>query len=328
MPTDSMILRQIGFKQLSQGVFLQSLSNQGSQVEKSSLPYSSPAHSSPDVIIICAWGFAHAKHIAKYISGHQSLFPTSKILLLQNCVANIMWKSDSFQMQWFQPAAAVLWECIDTKPDLKVLLHLFSNTGSHSAVQLAEACALNNPPFALPVTSIILDSCPSMPIFEPMANALALGVPSRNIIITIIARAVAYVLVGFTLAIEKTGLATHAATKLYTQLNSTNDVFLARGASTEDQTPISPIPRTYIYGPDDDLIPVDQVIQHANVAIANMSARGINDASKYVAMEKFVGSPHVNHVKFEKERYWRIVQETWQRSVGKPMEKKLATDDA
>lgn len=318
-----MILRGIGFKQLSQGLFLQSLSNQGSLVEKYSLP-----HSSPDVIIICAWGFAHAKHIAKYISGHQSLFPTAKILLIYNCVANIMWKSDSSQMQWFQPAATVLRECIDTKPDLKVLLHLFSNTGSHSAVQLAEACALNNPPFALPVTSIILDSCPSMPIFEPMANALALGAPSKNIVITTIARAAAYAIVGFTLALEKTGLATHAATKLYTQLNSTNDVFLTRGTSTGDQTPISPIPRTYIYGPDDDMIPMDQVIQHANVAIANMSARGVDHASKYVTMEEFVGSPHVNHVKFERERYWRIVQKTWQRSIGIPMQKKLATEGA
>ncbi|KAJ1704900.1 hypothetical protein F9C07_2160892 [Aspergillus flavus] len=324
MPTESMILREIGFMQLSQGIFLQSLPIQGALVENSSLSHSRPAHSSPDVIIICAWGFAHAKHIAKYISGHQSLFPTAKILLIQNCVANIMWKSDYSQMQWFQPAATVLRECIDTKPDLKVLLHLFSNTGSHSAVQLAEACALNDPPFALPVTSIILDSCPSMPIFEPMANALALGVPSRNIVITIIARAVVYALVGFTLAIENTGLVTHAATKLYTQLNSTDNVFLTRGASTEDQTPISPIPRTYIYGPDDDMIPVDQVIQHANVAIENMSARGFDDASEYVTMEKFVGSPHVNHVKFEKERYWKIVKETWQRSVRKSIEKKLA----
>jgi hypothetical protein len=63
------------------------------------------------------------------------------------------------------------------------------------------------------------------------------------------------------------------------------------------------------------MIPVDQVIQHANIAIANMSACGVADASNYVRMEKFVGSPHVNHVRFEKERYWRIIEETWQRSV-------------
>jgi hypothetical protein len=37
-------------------------------------------------------------------------------------------------------------------------------------------------------------------------------------------------------------------------------------------------------------------------------------------MEEFVGSPHVNHIKFEKERYWRVIKETWQRSVAKPME--------
>lgn len=323
MPTDATILREIGFEQLSQGVFLQSPSDQSSQIEKSSV-----AHSSPDVIIICAWGFAQAKHIAKYIAGHQSLFPTATILLVYNSVANIMWKPDASQMQWFQPAVAALRECTDSKPDLKVFLHLFSNTGCHSAVQLAEACANSNPPFVLPVTSVVLDSCPSMPLLEPLANALALGAPSKNIVVTMIARAVAYAIAGFTIALEKAGVATHAATKLYTELNSMENVFLTRGLSAGEQKSTSPIPRTYIYGPDDDMIPVNQVIQHANIAIANMSASGIDHASNFVRVEEFVGSPHVNHVKFEKGRYWRVIKETWQRSVARPAEKIVVPDGA
>lgn len=307
MPSDSTILHEIGFSQLSQGVFLHSPSEQNSLPEKAT-----PTHSSPDVIVICAWGFAHAKHVAKYIAGHQSLYPNAKILLIYNSVANIMWKSDSSQMQWFQPAAAVLRGCLDSTPDLKVLVHLFSNTGSHSAVQLAEACQSSGPPFKLPVTSIIFDSCPSMPIFGPMANALVLGSPSKNRVISTMVRAVAYGIIGLSIAVEKAGLATHAATKLYTRLNSTSDGFLTCRDSTGEQVPVS---RTYIFGPDDEMIPVDQVIQHANIAIANMSACGIDRASKYVMMEKFVGSPHANHIKFEKERYWRIIEETWQRSV-------------
>jgi hypothetical protein len=320
MSSDSTILREIGFRQLSQGVFLYSPSKQDFLAEKDHL-----AHPSPDVIIICAWGFAHAKHIAKYIAGHQSLYPTTKILLIYNSVANMMWKSDASQMQWFQPAAAVLRECMDSAPDLKVLLHLFSNTGSHSAVQLAEACRHSDPPFALSVTSIIFDSCPSMPVFEPMANALALGSPSKNILIVLMARAVAYGIIGLSLILEKAGLTTHAATKLYTGLNSINNVFLTRAVSTGGQVAVYPVSRTYIYGPNDDMIPVDQVIQHANIAIANMSACGVDHASKWVTMEEFVGSPHVNHVKFEKERYWRVIEETWQRSVANPMEKRLVT---
>lgn len=223
-------------------------------------------------------------------------------------------------MQWFQPAATVLRECIDSTPDLKVLLHLFSNTGSHSAVQLSEARIESDPPFALPVTSIIFDSCPSMPIFAPMAIALALGSPSKNILIASMARAVAYSIIGITLALEKAGLVTHVATKLYTRLNSTNDVFLTRRGPAGEQFALHPIPRTYIYGPGDDMIPVDQVIQHADIAIANMSACGIDHVSKYVTMEEFVGSPHVNHVRFEKERYWKIIKETWKSSVASPQE--------
>jgi len=228
----------------------------------------------------------------------------------------MMWKSDAAQMQWFQPAATVLRECMDSTPDLKVLLHLFSNTGSHSAVQLSEACEKNHPPFELPVTSIIFDSCPSMPIFAPMANALALGSPSKNILIAFTAKLMAYSIIGMTLALEKAGLVTHVATKLYARLNSPNDVFLTRRAVTADQVALRPISRAYIYGPSDDMIPVCQVIQHADIAVANMSACGIDDASKYVTMEEFVGSPHVNHVRFEKERYWDIIKVTWKRNFN------------
>ncbi|OOQ87912.1 hypothetical protein PEBR_15150 [Penicillium brasilianum] len=320
MPADSTILCDIGFKQLSQGVFFYSPCQQGLLDEKSN-----STHSSPDVIIICAWGFAQAKHIAKYIDGHQNLYPNAKILLIYNSVANMMWKSDASQMQWFQPAAKVLRECMDSTPELQVFLHLFSNTGSHSAVQLSEACGKSDPPFALPVTSIIFDSCPSMPIFEPMANALALGSPSKNVLIACMARAVAYSIIGITLALEKAGLVTHVATKLYTRLNSTNDVFLTRRDSAGEQVALHPIPRTYIYGPSDDMIPVDQVIQHADIAIANMSACGVNHASKYVTTEEFVGSPHVNHVRFEKERYWNLIKATWQRSIASRQEKTLAS---
>lgn len=311
MSADSTILRDIGFKQLSQGVFLYSPLQQGTPTEKYN-----PTHSNPDIIIICAWGFAQARHIAKYIDGYQSLYPTAKILLIYNCVANMMWKSDASQMQWFQPAATILREYMDSTPDLKVLLHLFSNTGSHSAVQLSEACEKNHPPFALPVTSIIFDSCPSMPVFAPMANALALGSPSKNILITFMAKAVACSIIGVTLALEKAGLVTHVATKLYARLNSINDVFLTRRAATAEQIALRPIPRAYVYGPSDDMIPVCQVIKHADIAIENMLACGVDDASKYVTKEEFVGSPHVNHVRFEKGRYWGIIKETWKKTVN------------
>jgi hypothetical protein len=222
-------------------------------------------------------------------------------------------------MQWFQPATVVLQECIDSTPDLKVLLHLFSNGGSHSAVQLAEACEQGYPPFTLPITSIIFDSCPSMPKLNPLANSLALGFPSKIMAISMVTRVVAYGLVGLTLFLQKFGLVTHSSTKLYRVLNSANNVFLMRSVSA-GEAHRCPIPRTYIYGPDDIMVTMDQVIQHADIAIANMLACGVDQASKFVTMEEFVGSPHVNHIKFEKERYWRVIKETWQRSVAKPME--------
>ncbi|OGM50428.1 hypothetical protein ABOM_000959 [Aspergillus bombycis] len=314
MQPDSIIFHEIGFTQLGPGVFLRSAFQPGSLAEQ---PNST--HSSPDVVIICAWAFAHAKHIAKYIAGHQSLYPRAKILLIYNSVANLVWKPDASQRQWFQPAVVVLHECIDSNPDLRVFLHLFSNGGSHSAVQLAEACEQSYPPFRLPITSIVFDSCPSMPKIKPLANSLALGFPSKNIILSTVTSAIAYGIVGLSVFLEKAGLVTHSSTKLYTALNSVHNAFLMWRFSA-GETHACPIQRTYIYGPGDTMVTVDQVIQHADIAMANMSACGVDHASRFVTMEEFVGSPHVNHVKFEKERYWRVVKEAWQRSVAKPTE--------
>lgn len=61
--------------------------------------------------------------------------------------------------------------------------------------------------------------------------------------------------------------------------------------------------RTYIYGPDDVLIEWRDVEWHAKDAV--------NKGFK-VRLEKFEGSAHVQHVRVDEDRYWRIARETWE----------------
>jgi hypothetical protein len=60
--------------------------------------------------------------------------------------------------------------------------------------------------------------------------------------------------------------------------------------------------RTYIYSDEDVLIPSRDVEEHA--AAAKM--RGFT-----VRTEKFKGTAHVAHARYEPERYWRLATETW-----------------
>lgn len=242
LPPDLDVLQHIGFRQLSQGVFFYT-------------PFGTLTHSDfcssqtrkdPNLIVLCAWGFAHGKHIAKYVAGHRSLFPGSDILLVRNCIGNVMWKRNSSQMPWFFPAADVLRKYVNPKSDTKILFHIFSNAGSHSAVQLSEACRRSDPSFAIPVTSIVFDSCPSMPIFKPMVSALSLGTPSKSIFILAMTKFVAFVIVAISIAFEKMHISRSASTKLYTALNDPKEGFLILLSWAKDKFPIPrPIPRAY-----------------------------------------------------------------------------------
>lgn len=61
--------------------------------------------------------------------------------------------------------------------------------------------------------------------------------------------------------------------------------------------------RSYIYGPDDEVISEKHVENHADDA----RKKGMS-----IRTETFVGSKHVQHVRADQERYWKVVRETWE----------------
>ncbi|KAK5081075.1 hypothetical protein LTR70_009337 [Exophiala xenobiotica] len=270
----------------------------------------------PTLIIICSWAFAQPKHIAKYIQPYKEIYPSASILLVQNVIANLVWKPDSWQMSFFQPAAVTIQKHLQATMNPRVLLHAFSNGGSHAAVQLSQACRETCGGMRMPVDALLLDSCPGKPRFAPTISALVQGVPSKSYFARSVGTILAYTSVGGTALLDILDIAEPASWKLYRRLNDPSDVFLLKPVS--DQIPDRLVSRTYLYSETDAMIMWQDVVGHARVAKQKLAAEGISSdqAEEVVHLEGFPNTTHVNHVKDHVTQYWSAIRDTWSR-VGR-----------
>lgn len=79
---------------------------------------------------------------------------------------------------------------------------------------------------------------------------------------------------------------------------------LARLAMSHNKVEnVDEVRRTYIYSREDELVDWKGVEKYAGEA----DAKGFT-----VRKEKFEGSAHVSHARHDGNRYWRVVEETWQ----------------
>jgi len=301
------ILKALGFQILSQGISLYKPTNGADAIKTTK--------QSPTLIIICSWAFAQPKHIAKYIRPYLELYPGAAILLVQNEVSNMIWRPDSWQMSFFETGAVAIQAHLAVTKHPQVLLHVFSNGGSHGAVQLSQACRATCGGLRLPVDAIVFDSCPGQPRFAPTIKALVQAIPSRNLFIRGIGTTAAYASVTSTGLCHILGISELAASKLYRKLNDPLDVFLLKTLPGEKR-PSRPVPRTYIFSESDDMIMVEDIIGHARIARDQLLVVGVEnaDVEDVVQLEQFSGTGHVNHIKDGGQKYWDIVQDTWSRT--------------
>ena len=114
---------------------------------------------------------AHSTHITKYITGYQSLFPTAQILLIRSEAPDIIYRSKATLRRRTQPAIDLLRSC---KEPSQILLHVFSNGGSHQAINLIQNYQ-SSVGQRFPIHAKILDSCPGRGNFK--RSYLALSAP-------------------------------------------------------------------------------------------------------------------------------------------------------
>ena len=218
------------------------------------------------------------------------------------------------------------------KREPTVVFHIFSNGGAHMAVQLAQAyrenIRMSSPPPSqskttnkrLPVSAVIFDSCPGHARYSTAGKTTLSFLPKDAHIARALGMPIAYAILGVAFLCHVSGIAEHVVIKLWRELNNPEGPFLLK-SSTNDaeitEPPTSPktvIPRLYLCGDADDMIPTQDVMEHAAMA---RQTTGLSDAdaNDVVRLEEFFGSMHVNHVSLHKERYWDAVRETLERIV-------------
>ena len=254
----------------------------------------SPSHVSkddgPNLIILCAWFRALPKHTAKYLTTYHSRYPTAQILMLRSNVGDMMYTPMSIQRKRYKPAV----EAIETLQQQgsgtpKILLHIFSNGGTNSAVQLASAWHDAHQGAALPASAIVFDSAPGSPSLTLAGNAIVSSFPPHAgwwvsilvwcVIVPIYA--LPQVLPGGTNLIE------------FLRKRSNDPEYFPREAG-----------RIYFCSPGDRLVLETDVVAHFEAA---------REAGLEAEVVRFAGSGHVVHVMEDAGRYWGAVEGLWER---------------
>lgn len=235
----------------------------------------------PEMIILCTWFRALPKHIAKYIDAHQKRYPQAQILVLESTVGDMMYTPYSVQRDRLNSVVEIV-KGIATA-NREILLHIFSNGGSNTAVQVAEAWhSSQSSPF--PATSMVLDSCPGSPSLKLAADAVVSSSPKGSYWwVVIFAWTVVVPFVAFPSLLG----GPNVVASLRERLNE------ARLFSTSAR-------RVYICSSTDLMVPQEDVASHYE------SARLAGYDAKLVEVH---GSAHVSHVMKDPTRYWGAVQD-------------------
>ncbi|KAL4778257.1 hypothetical protein BJX76DRAFT_343752 [Aspergillus varians] len=276
---------------------LAGFSRLNSQVSLYTSPIQHP-NKPPTLVVLCAWLFAAPKHIAKYTQLYQTNLPNADILLIQPVVGDMIWTPDSTQLQHLTPAVAAIDAFLDSSPsnqNCRLVVHAFSNAGSHAAVQLAEAYTAANPPSTLPVTRLILDSCPGAPSAILSANAIILALPQSPLnLIKLLGAVLIYAVVATVALLDALGLYENAISKTRRALNRSPECFLMPG-----------VRRVYLYSRTDAMVPWSDILDHAAEARRLLGLLG--GSEDLVSTTEFAGSAHVEHLAVAAEEYTKAV---------------------
>lgn len=126
-------------------------------------PQQKSTQDGPSLVVLCTWMSAHRKHISKYTQQYRQQYPKAEILVIESEVADLTYRTNSSQQARLQPARDVLLshrsQGAEGHGQRKAVLHIFSNGGSQSAIQLVTSLPKSVRLQAF--SAIIFDSCPS-----------------------------------------------------------------------------------------------------------------------------------------------------------------------
>lgn len=247
-----------------------------------------PSTQSNDLIIICTWLGAAAKHASKYIALYREVAPEANILIIESTLVGLI-STYSSQRRALASALPVVQAAAEAD-NAKTMLHVFSNGGSSNAVQLAEA--LGQP---LHLTQgMLLDSCPSNGAYWRTYNAFMHSMP----------RSWLGQLLG--------ALATHCLLAVMftaSWLGGTSPIAVLRQGLLDGSIFSGSRRRCYLYSKQDQMVLWTEAASHA----AEAKRRGA-----LVDEVVFEESGHCAHLTRYKESYKTAVQAMWEHGGEAP----------
>ncbi|EXJ84026.1 hypothetical protein A1O3_04693 [Capronia epimyces CBS 606.96] len=253
----------------------------------------SSAATYPHLYVVCSWMGAKSRNIRKYTKAIQTRFPVSSILLLRQDGGDLFWRSVGQQMTNLAPAVGVVRHLVyNRKPNQpRVLMHIFSNGGSYTACQFADAYRISTGELP-PISALILDSTPSCPSTIRNHTAICEYLPKSPAAYTLGSAAV-WAYLGLGKVVGTVAGKEDFTLSLRRRLNDPASAF------THDT-----VKRVYIYSQADKLIPAADVESHAEEATQIIGR-------DRVQLEDFGPSRHVAHAVLDEKRYWAIVEGLW-----------------
>jgi hypothetical protein len=242
----------------------------------------------PRVMVLAFWMNASSRALVKYVVEYRRLAPTARIVFILSSSNDFMLHaSQNAQHARLAPAVEAI-QASDA-PEGPVFLHMFSNGGVASTTHFLAAYqkATGKP---LRVSSMIIDSAPGTATISAGLKAFSFVLP-RVWLLHYLSKFLLFVVLAVSSLLRRLTHTPHPVTRAQ---NAINDHGLVRGTGQNDSPE-----RCYIYSDADELVDWRDVEKHASEA----QAKGW-----VVRREKFLGSPHVCHMRSDPERYWNIVK--------------------
>ncbi|KAI1635640.1 hypothetical protein F4809DRAFT_612880 [Biscogniauxia mediterranea] len=254
------------------------------------------AASAPNLILVASWMGARDVHIIKYITQYSVIYPSSPILLVKFDMTGLF---ASVANKTVQPAVWYLRSLIDsevlsaepTRPE--ILVHIFSNGGC-TTMQTIYHMFRRDAGQAFPLHAAVYDSCPGLYVFRTTYSAFLMGFPPG--VLRMIGAPLIVVVLIFLSIWHSWPL----------KILTGDDILSKNSTVHNDPSLVKQTNRSYIYGTADAMVDCRHVEAHFKAAMQKgFDVRG----------ELFDQSPHVAHMRHDGDRYWKIVTDTWEKTI-------------
>ena len=238
----------------------------------------------PSLILLASWMDASPRHVAKYTTGYQKLFPSSRVLVITTSTLHFLVQSTAQRIKDLEPALDIL---KSLEPSEKVLLHSFSNGGAAATWLLAKTHRARTG-HALPISKAIFDSAPGTQGYAGSLAAFSVNLPKNPIV-----RGIGSIMLRILLGVWFS----------YVYLSGSENIVdtVRKGLNDADLFPTTAV-RLYVYSVADKLIHWQDVEAHARDA----EAKGYK-----IQKVKYLDSAHAAHLLLDEKRYWSAVTGLW-----------------